>query len=155
MSAIDTTRQGIVTALGTLFTGVTIDISATTDLSRIWSNSLRKPAIFAVYNGTTAAPVMQQIGQRLHTPVHQDWMIVIVAQSLRNAVEAETTPTVGLDDLVQIVRGIRNVGLTQANTVVPLYLSLVSEKPLEESDNPSVGGTVAYVCHYQTQPIWV
>ena len=155
MSAIDTTRASIVSALQTLCSGKAVDISATTDMSRVWALGQRKPAIFVVYNGTTAARAQQQIGQRLHTPVHQDWMIVILAQNLRNAVEATNDATLGLDALVTLVRGIRNVGLAQPDTTAPLWLFLVSEKPVEESDNPPAGGTVAYICHYQTQPIWV
>jgi hypothetical protein len=154
-TALDTTRAGIVSALQTLCTGLAVDIGATTDVSRVWAIAKRKPAIYVVYNGTTAGPAAQQIGQRLHTPVHQDWIIVILAENLRSSVEAQNTATLGLDALVELVRGIRNVPITQAGASVPLYLFLRGEKPVEESDNPPLGGTVAYICHYQTQPLWV
>lgn len=154
---LETVRSGIVTALKTLCAGVNVDIDATTDVGKVWGVARRKPAIYVVYNGTTAAHGQQQIGQRLHTPVHQDWMIIVVAQNFRNTTEAQTGygSVPGLDDLVELVRGIRNVPITQTGVSTPLYLFLMSEKPVEESDNPPTGGTVAYICHYQTQPVWV
>jgi hypothetical protein len=158
VSALNTTRAAIVSALKTLFAAhPEVEISATTDIGKVWGVARRKPAVFVIYNGTSAARQMQQIGQRLHTPVHQDWVIVVVAENFRNTTEAETGygTRLGLDDMVELVRGIRNVAISQAGISTPLYLFLASEKPVEESDNPPTGGTVAYICHYQTQPVWV